>query len=149
MTDSIKQTLTNDMKLAMKAGEKQKLSTIRAMLAAFKQIEVDERITLDDARALAVLDKMAKQRRESIAQYEVANRQDLIDIEQAELAIIQLYLPEPLSEQEILGLIDSAIASIGATSMADMGRVMALLKPQIQGRADMSEVSKLLKNRLG
>jgi len=136
------------MKVAMKSGDKSRLSVIRLILAAIKQIEVDERIELDDARVNVVLDKMAKQRRESITQFEKANRTDLIDIEQAELVIIKEYLPEALSEQQISSFIEQAIAQSGASDMKQMGQVMGILKPQLQGRADMSKVSQLIKSML-
>jgi len=150
MADSaLKQQLTADMKAAMKSGDKSRLMVIRSILAAIKQIEVDERIELDDARVNAVLDKMAKQRRESIAQFDQAGRKDLVDVEQAELEIIQTYLPEALTDEEIGALIDDAIAQTGATEMKQMGQVMGMLKPQMQGRADMGQVSQLIKSRLG
>jgi len=150
MADSaLKQQLTADMKTAMKSGDKSRLMVIRSMLAAIKQIEVDERIELDDARVNAVLDKMAKQRRESITQFDKAGRTDLVDIEQAELEIIQSYLPEALSDDEIAALIDDAIATTGASEMKQMGQVMGMLKPRMQGRADMGKVSQLIKSRLG
>ncbi len=136
------------MKVAMKSGDKPRLSVIRLILAAIKQIEVDERIELDDARVNVVLDKMAKQRRESITQFEKANRTDLVDIEQAELVIIKEYLPEALSEQQVNDLIAQAIASSGATDMKQMGQVMGILKPQLQGRTNMSKVSQLIKTLL-
>ena len=145
---SLKEQLVSDMKSAMKSGDKPRLSVIRLILAAIKQIEVDERIELDDSRVNMVLDKMAKQRRESITQFEKANRTDLVDIEQAELVIIKEYLPEALSEQEISALIAKAIASSGATDMKQMGQVMGILKPQLQGRADMGKVSQLIKSML-
>jgi uncharacterized protein YqeY len=144
----LKQQLLSDMKSTMKSGDKSRLAVIRSILAAIKQIEVDERVELDDARVNAVLDKMAKQRRESIAQFSKGNRQDLVDIEQAELDIIQDYLPEALSEEEIATLIEQAIASTGASEMKQMGQVMGILKPQLQGRADMGKVSQLIKSRL-
>jgi uncharacterized protein YqeY len=146
---AFKQQLTADMKSTMKSGDKPRLAVIRLILSAIKQVEVDERIELDDTRVLAVIDKMAKQRRESITQFEKANRQDLIDIEQAELEIIQQYLPEALSDDEIENLISQAIESTGASEMKQMGQVMGVLKPQLQGRADMSKVSQLIKSRLG
>ena len=145
---ALKQQLVTDMKTAMKGGNKSRLAVIRMILAAIKQIEVDERIELDDTRVNAVLDKMAKQRRESISQFEKAARNDLIDIEQAELVIIKEYLPEALSEQAINSLIESAINSTGATEIKQMGQVMGILKPQLQGRADMAIVSQLIKSRL-
>jgi uncharacterized protein YqeY len=149
MPDSaLKTRLTSDMKAAMKGGDKSRLAVIRMMLAAIKQVEVDERIELDDARVTAVLDKMAKQRRESIAQFEKGGRQDLIDVEQAELAIIQDYLPEALSDSEIEALITDALQQCGATEIKQMGQVMGLLKPKLQGRADMGKVSQLIRARL-
>lgn len=149
MGDSLKQRIDADMKAAMRAKDRERLGTVRLILAAIKQREVDERTTLDDAQVLAVLDKMAKQRRDSIAQYEGAGRQDLADKEQRELAIIQDYMPQPLSAAEIAALIDAAVASTGAGGMQDMGKVMGVLKPQVQGRADMGAVSAAVKARLG
>ena len=149
MADSeLKVQLQSDMKSSMKSGDKARLLVIRLILAAIKQIEVDERIDLDNDRVLAVLDKMAKQRRESIAQFSQANRDDLIAIEEAELTIINEFLPEALSEQEISQLVDSAIDSTGASSIKDMGKVMGILKPKMQGRADMGQVSQQIKSRL-
>lgn len=145
---SLKQQLTADMKSAMKDKDKQRLTTIRLILSATKQVEVDERIEVDDHRLIGILDKMAKQRRESISQYEQAEREDLADIERAELAIISTYLPEALSDQQITELIEQAISSTSASSMQEMGKVMAILKPQLQGRADMSQVSQLIKSKL-
>ncbi len=150
MADSaLKQQLTADMKSAMKSGDKSRLAVIRSILAAIKQIEVDERIELDDARVNAVLDKMSKQRRESISQFDKAGRSDLVAVEQAELDIIQTYLPEALSDDEIAELIEQAIQKTGATDMKQMGQVMGMLKPQLQGRADMGQVSQQIKSRLG
>jgi len=148
MPDSLKSQLQADMKSSMKSGDKSRLGVIRLMLAAIKQIEVDERIELDDARVIAVLDKMTKQRRESISQFDSAGRDDLTAIEQAELEIISEYLPEALSESEINELVEQSIAATGAASIKDMGKVMGLLKPQLQGRADMGQVSQLIKSRL-
>lgn len=145
----LKARITEDMKSAMRAGDKPRLGTIRMVLAAVKQVEVDTREALDDAGVLAVLDKMVKQRRESIAQYHKAGRDDLADAEERELEVIRGYLPEPLSEAEIASLIDAAVAETGAESVRDMGRVMARLKAQIQGRADMAAVSNRVKARLG
>ncbi len=136
------------MKSSMKSGDKHRLGVIRLMLSAIKQIEVDERIELDDDRVIAVLDKMAKQRRESISQFDAAGRDDLTAIEQAELEIIQEYLPAALSEAEINELVEQSIASTGAESMKDMGKLMGVLKPQLQGRADMGKVSQMIKSRL-
>ena len=149
MSDSqLKSRLTTDMKTAMKAGEKDRLAVIRLMLSAIKQVEVDERIEVDDARVTVVLDKMGKQRRESISQFSDAGRDDLIAIEQAELEIIQEYLPEALSEAEISDLIGQAIEESGAASMKEMGKVMGILKPKLQGRADMGKVSQQIKSQL-
>jgi uncharacterized protein YqeY len=148
MADSLKTRITEAMKAAMRAHEKARLSTIRLILADIKRIEVDERIEVDDARVLVVLDKMAKQRRDSISQFRAAGRNDLADAETFELGVIGEFLPQPLTEAEIAALIDKAIADSGATGAADMGKVMALLKPAVQGRADMAAVSKLVKARL-
>ena len=148
MSASLKSKLQEDMKSSMKGGDKERLAVIRMMLAAIKQVEVDERIDPDDARITAIIDKMAKQRRESIAQFETAKRDDLIAIEAAELEIIQEYLPEALSEEQINALVEQAIVSTGASSMQDMGKLMGALKPQLQGRADMGQVSQLVKSRL-
>jgi uncharacterized protein YqeY len=145
----LKERIQQDMKDAMRAADKPQLATIRLMLAAIKQKEVDERKDLDDAEVTAVLDRMIKQRRESISQFEKAGRTDLVDQEKAELTVIQTYLPEPLSETEINALIDEAMSQTGAASIKDMGKVMALLKPRLQGRADMGAVSALIKARLG
>jgi hypothetical protein len=144
----LKARIQEDMKAAMKAGEKSRLGTIRLMLAAIKQREVDERIELDDSQVLSVLDKMVKQRRDSIAQFAAAGREDLVKIEALEIEVIQSYLPRALSDDEIATLIDAALAASGASAMNDMGRVMAVLKPQVQGRADMGAVSALVKARL-
>ena len=137
------------MKAAMKAREKETLSTIRLIQAEFKRVEVDERIEIDDARALAIMDKMVKQRRDSAAQYRDADRPELADVEDAEIAIIQTFLPAQLSAEEIDALIDEALAGIDAEGMAAMGPLMAKLKPQLQGRADMGEVSQRVKAKLG
>jgi hypothetical protein len=145
----LKQRLTDDMKSAMKGGDKARLGVIRLINAAIKQREVDERTELDDTQVLAVLEKMVKQRRDSIAQYESAGREDLAEGERFELEVCQDYLPEALSEGEITALIDEAVAATGATSMRDMGKLMGVLKPKLQGRADMGEVSKRVKARLG
>ena len=148
MPADLKSQLQDDMKSSMKGGDKERLAVIRMMLAAIKQVEVDERIDPDDTRITAILDKMAKQRRESIAQFETANRDDLIAIEEAELKIIQEFLPEALTDDQINELVEQSIASTGATSMQDMGKLMGVLKPQLQGRADMGKVSQLVKSRL-
>ena len=145
---SLKQTLTDAMKAAMKGGEKDRLGVIRLVLAAIKQVEVDERIELDDDRILAVLDKMVKQRRESISQYKDAGRQDLWEQEEYEITILKDFLPEELSDEEIEQMIASAVESTGASSIKDMGKVMGILKPQMQGRADMGAVSGKIKARL-
>ena len=147
-TSTLKPKIQSDMKSSLKAGEKARLSVIRLMLAAIKQIEVDERIELDDSRITAVLDRMTKQRRESIEHFSRASRDDLIAIEEYELKIIREYLPEPLSETEINTLVEQSIQTSGASSIKDMGRVMGLLKPRLQGRADMKKVSQLIKSRL-
>lgn len=144
----IKERLNNDIKDAMRAKDKNLLATLRLITAAIKQIEVDERINVDDERMLVILDKMSKQRKESIAQYEKANRDDLVAQEQFELSVISQYLPEPLSATEIERLVVDAITSTGAEKMADMGKVMAHLKPTLQGRADMAQVSALIKAQL-
>jgi uncharacterized protein YqeY len=136
------------MKSSLKGGNKARLGVIRLMLAAIKQIEVDERIELDNHRITLVLDKMAKQRRESITQFDSAGRDDLTAIEQAELKIILEYLPEALSDAEINDLVEQSITATGATTIKDMGKLMGMLKPQLQGRADMGKVSQLIKSRL-
>ena len=141
-------TIKDAMKQAMRAKEKAKLSSIRLILADFKRIEVDERIEIDDARALAVLDKMLKQRRDSIKQYQDAERPELAEKEQAEAVVIQSFLPTALTEDEINTLVENAIRETGAANMQDMGKVMAILKPQMQGRADMGKVSQLIKKQL-
>ena len=145
---SLKQQLTDDMKAAMKAGEKDRLAVIRLINAAIKQREVDERIELDDAAVLAVLEKMVKQRKDSVSQFEAANREDLAAIERAELVVIDTYLPAKLGEAEILAAIEAAIAETGATGPADMGKLMGVLKPRLAGQADMGQVSALIKKKL-
>ncbi|NGZ12770.1 GatB/YqeY domain-containing protein [Vibrio aestuarianus] len=140
--------LKEEQKLAMKAKDKIRLGTIRLALSAIKQREVDEQITLSDDDILAVLVKMVKQRRDSVAQYEAANRQDLADAEQAEITILEAFMPQPLSDDEVSALIDNAMTESGAVGMQDMGKVMAVLKPQIQGRADMGKVSGLVRTKL-
>lgn len=147
-TSSLKQGLTDAMKAAMKSGDKKRLGVIRLVLAAIKQVEVDERIELDDARVLAVLDKMVKQRRESISQYKDAGRDDLVEVEEYEITVLQDFLPEPLSEDEIAQMIEKAIADTGASSIKDMGKVMGILKPLMQGRADMGPISGKIKAQL-
>ncbi|HDS1547246.1 TPA: GatB/YqeY domain-containing protein [Stenotrophomonas maltophilia] len=145
---SMKQQLTEDMKAAMKAGEKHKLGVIRLINAAIKQREVDERIELDDTAVVAVLDKMVKQRKDSVSQYEAANREDLAEIERAEIVVIEAYLPAKMGEAEIVAAIQAAIAETGASGPADMGKLMGALKPKLAGQADMGLVSKLVKQLL-
>ena len=145
---SLKQRLTDDMKAAMKAGDKDTLGVIRLINAAIKQKEVDEQTTLDDAQVVAVLDRMVKQRRDSVAQYESAGREDLAAVERAEIAVIERYLPAKLDEAAILAAIEAAIAQTGASGPADMGKLMGVLKPQLAGQADMGQVSTLVKKRL-
>ena len=145
----LKQEITSAMKTAMKGGDKERLATIRLMLAAAKQVEIDERRDLSDADLLAILDKMVKQRRDSISQFKEAGRDDLVTQEESEMAVIQDFLPQPLSEAEIETLITAAIANADAKTMQDMGKVMGLLKPQLQGRADMGKVSGQIKAQLG
>ncbi|HTM71174.1 MAG TPA: GatB/YqeY domain-containing protein [Luteimonas sp.] len=146
---TLKTQLTDDMKAAMKAGEKDRLGVIRLINAAIKQKEVDERIEMTDALVLAVLEKMVKQRRDSISQYDAAGREDLSAVERYELGVIEAYLPAKLDEAAILAEIDQAIARTGATSGADMGKLMGVLKPALAGKADMGLVSKLVKQKLG
>jgi uncharacterized protein YqeY len=145
---SLKTQLTEDMKAAMKAGEKNRLGVIRLINAALKQREVDERIEITDAIVLAVLEKMVKQRKDSISQYEAAAREDLAAIERYELGVIDAYLPARLGEAEVLAAIDAAIAETGAATPADIGKLMAVLKPRLAGQADMGQVSALVKQRL-
>ncbi len=145
---SLKINLQDAMKDAMRAKDKPRLGALRMILSEIKRVEVDTRTDVDDTQVLAILDKMQKQRRDSIAQYEKANRTDLADIEQAELAIIGEFLPEPLSSEAIQALIRQVVAEQNAQSMADMGKVMAAIKPQVQGRADMAVVSQLIKTQL-
>ncbi|MBB5189088.1 hypothetical protein HNQ57_003388 [Zhongshania antarctica] len=145
---TLKQTLSDAMKTAMRAKDKARLSAVRLILADIKRIEVDERIDIDDARVLAVLDKMLKQRRDSISQYDGAGRVDLADQERFEMDVIQSFLPTPLSEAELDALISTAITSTGADSIKNMGQVVAILKPQVQGRADMGMVSQKVKSQL-
>jgi uncharacterized protein YqeY len=146
---ALKDRLTEDMKNAMRAGEKERLATIRLALAAIKQREVDERISLDDTQVLAVLEKMIKQRREAITQFAAGKRPDLVAKENSEIVVIQAYLPAQLGEAELDTLIGEAIAASGATSVKDMGKVMAAVKPKVQGRADMGAVSARIKQKLG
>jgi uncharacterized protein len=145
---SLKQRLTDDMKAAMKSGDRHSLGVIRLANAAIKQKEVDERIELDDAQVLAVLEKMVKQRRDSVGQYEAAGREDLATVERDEIVVIERYLPAKLEEAEVIAAIDAAIAETGASSPADIGKLMGVLKPKLAGQADMGLVSKLARQRL-
>ena len=144
----LRDQLTEDMKSAMKARETDKLGAIRLLLAAVKQREVDERITLDDSGVIAVIEKMIKQRKDSIAQYEKAARQDLADKEKFEIGVLEAYMPQQLSAAEVDAIIAAAVAESGAKSPADMGKVMALVKPRLAGKADMGKVSGLVKGKL-
>jgi uncharacterized protein YqeY len=146
---SLKDQITADMKSAMKAGEKDRLKVVRLMRAAIKQIEIDKRIELDDAAVLSVLDKMVKQRRDSVEQFQNGGRNDLADIELAEIAVLDTYLPEQLSDTELDALIDEAISATGAESIRDMGKVMGQIKSKAAGRADMGAVGAKVKARLG
>ncbi len=146
---SLKAQIQEDIKSAMKAKEAFKLATLRLLSAAMKQKEVDERVELDDAAVLAIIEKLIKQRKDSISQFEKAGRQDLADAEKNELAILSAYLPAQMSEAEIAAAIDAAIASTGAASAKDMGKLMGVLKPQLAGKADMGKVSALVKAKLG
>jgi uncharacterized protein YqeY len=148
MTDLLTDRLKDEMKAAMKSGDKARLGVIRLILSAIKQIEVDERITLDNERTILVLDKMLKQRRESIRQFTDGNRMDLAEIEEAEILVIQDFMPQALSEAEIDAMVSAAVTESGAQSIKDMGKVMALLKTAMQGRADMSVVSQKIKAAL-
>lgn len=148
MTESLKHQITEDMKNAMRAKDKPRLGVIRLMLAAIKQKEIDERIELDDKQVIVILDKMLKQRRDSLAQFEKAERQDLVDQEAFEIEIIQTYMPQALTEAELKDLIETAISETGAVSMKDLGKIMAHLKPKVQGRTDMRALSANLKQRL-
>ncbi len=146
---SLKQRLTDDMKAAMKGGEKERLGVIRLANAAIKQREVDERIQLDDTQVLSVLEKMVKQRRDSITQFRAAGREDLASQEEFELGVLQGYLPEQLGQAELDAIVAKAIADAGASSPKDMGKVVGLVKPQVAGRADMGQVSALVRAKLG
>ncbi|HEY6985077.1 MAG TPA: GatB/YqeY domain-containing protein [Rhodanobacteraceae bacterium] len=145
----LKQQITEDMKTAMKSGDKERLGVIRLILAAIKQREVDERIVLDDAQVLAVIEKMIKQRRDSIAQFKAAAREDLVAKEEFEVRVIQGYMPEQLGDAEIDAIIAKAIADAGAAGPKDMGKVIGLVRPQVAGRADMGAVSQHVKAKLG
>ena len=146
---NLKARITEDMKSAMRARETGRLNAIRLILAALKQKEVDERIALDDAAVLVILDKMLKQRRDSIAQFEAAGRQDLAQQEHFEVTVLQQYMPQALSAEAVTAIVDQVIQDSGAAGMQDMAKVMALVKPQLAGRADMGQVSGLVKARLG
>jgi len=146
---ALRERITEDMKTAMRAGEKERLATVRLLLAAIKQREVDERITLDDGQVLAVIEKMIKQRREAISQFESGGRSDLVAKETAEIGVLQGYLPTQLTPAEVDALIAAAIAATGATSIKDMGKVMGFVKPKAQGRADMGALSARIKQKLG
>lgn len=148
MTTSLKQRIQEDMKTALRAQDKQRLGVVRLILAAIKQVEVDERVEVDDTRITQILNKMLKQRRDSIAQYDQAKRDDLADQERLEVGIIQTYLPEPLSDADIDLMLSEVITRVGATSVKDMGKVMAELKEKLQGRADMTQISARIKERL-
>jgi uncharacterized protein YqeY len=145
---SLKSQITEDMKTAMKAGDKERLKAVRLMLAAIKQIEVDKRIELDDTAVLAVLTKMVKQRRDSIEQFEKGNREDLAEIERAEITVLEGYLPEQLGADELAAMVDEVIQATGAESIRDMGKVMGQIKAKAAGRADMGALSTLVKERL-
>ena len=144
----LKARISQEMKDALRAGQKQRLGALRLMLSEIKRVEVDERVELDDPRVLAILDKMAKQRRDSMAQYEKANRQDLVDQERFELDLLATFMPRQLSAEEISALIEESLAATGATSMRDMGKLMGELRPKVQGRADMTQISAMVKARL-
>lgn len=148
MTTTLKQQIQEDMKAALRAQDKQRLGVVRLILAAIKQVEVDERVEVDDTRITQILNKMLKQRHDSITQYDQAKRDDLADQERLEVGIIQTYLPEPLSEAEVDRVLSEVITKVGATSIKDMGKVMAELKEKLQGRADMSQISAKIKERL-
>ena len=145
---SLKERITDDMKAAMRSGEKERLGIIRMITSAIKQREVDERISLDDSQVMSVLEKMIKQRKESVAQFQAGNRRDLADKESAEITLLQTYLPSQLSDAELDALIGEAIAASGAASIKDMGKVMAIIKTKAQGRADMAAVGAKIKARL-
>lgn len=149
MTSEIKQNIDSQVKDAMRAKDKQRLGILRLIMSEFKRVEVDERIDLDDTRVLGILDKMTKQRKDSLDQYQKAERQDLVDQEAFELSVLSEFLPEQMGESEIEKLVQQAIESTGASEMKDMGKVMAELRPSVQGRADMGAVSAMVKSRLG
>ena len=145
---SLRGQITEDMKTAMRAKDTARLGAIRLLQAAIKQREVDERIELDDTQVIEVIERMLKQRRDSISQYQAANRQDLVDVEEYEVSVLQGYLPQQLTEAEVIALLDKVIADTGASGMKDMGKVMAAVKPLVVGRADMGKISGLIKARL-
>jgi len=144
----LRERVNEDVKAAMKAREAERLGTLRLLTAAMKQREIDERITLDDAGVIAVIEKMLKQRRDSVAQYEKAGRQDLADVEKREMTVLQAYLPQQLSEAQLAAIVAEAVSAAGAASASDMGKVMAIVKPKVAGRADMGKVSALVKAKL-
>jgi uncharacterized protein YqeY len=146
---SLKERITEDMKAAMRSGEKERLGVIRLITSAIKQREVDERIVLDDTQVLSVLEKMIKQRKESVAQFQAGNRQDLVDKENSEITLLQGYMPSQLSDAELDSLIGEAVTATGASSIKDMGKVMAIIKAKAQGRADMAAVGAKIKAKLG
>ena len=145
---TLRERVNEDVKAAMKAREAERLGTLRLLTAAMKQREVDERITLDDAGVIAVIEKMLKQRKDSVAQYEQAGRQDLADAEKREMAVLQAYLPQQLADAEVAAIVAEAVSASGAKAPSDMGKVMAIVKPKVAGRADMGKVSALVKARL-
>jgi len=146
---SLKSQISEDMKTAMRAKDSARLGTIRLLLSAIKQREVDERIELDDSNVIAVIEKMLKQRRDSIAAYESANRNDLADVEKFEVSVLQTYLPQQLTEDEIKDILEKVVVDTGAAGIKDMSKVMAAIKPLVAGRADMGKISGLIKTRLG
>jgi uncharacterized protein YqeY len=148
VASALKDSISSAVKDAMRAKDKQRLGVLRMIMAEFQRVEVDERVELDDARVTAILDKMLKQRKDSAQQYEDAHRQDLAEIEHYEMSVIRDFLPQPLTEAEIDAIIKAAITETGASGMADMGKVMAIVKPEVQGRADMGAVSKQVKDAL-
>ena len=146
---TLTERLKDELKAAMKAKNKPRLGAIRLALSAIKQREVDERITLSDEDVIVILTKMIKQRRDSASQYEAADRQDLVDVELGEIVVLEEFMPQALTQAEVVELLDAALVATGATTMQDMGKLMAVLKPQVQGRADMGKVSQLVKAKLG
>jgi len=149
MASELKSQVSATVKDAMRARDKERLGVLRMVMAEFKRVEVDERIELDDTRVLVILDKLVKQRKDSLKQYEDAGRQDLADVEQFEIGVIQTFLPAALTADEITTIVSTAVTESGAESIKDMGKVMAIVKPQVQGRADMGNVSKIVKVQLG